>query len=68
MEKLYTFKKCLKNNWWLYAIAVFKFWVSANDMRAEGMSNWEIFLVGLIGFGGITLVIFIYWYIRYGRK
>lgn len=67
MQK-YTFKDCLKNNWWLYLIAIIKFWISGKEMGADGISNWGIFLTGLIGFGGITLVIFIYWFIRYGRK
>ncbi|MBI5152859.1 MAG: hypothetical protein HZA36_00125 [Parcubacteria group bacterium] len=70
MREKYIFKDCLKNNWWLYLVATLKFFSGSYiaTMQAEGMSNFEIFLAGFIGFMGITLIVFIYWYIRYGFK
>jgi hypothetical protein len=64
MNEQYTFKKFLSRNWWFLLLAFAKIFNASGKESAFG----SLFLDTLF-FGGIILVImFAYWFVRYGRK
>ena len=64
MNEQYTFKKFLGRNWWFLLLAFSKLFIQSEKESAFG----SLFLDTLF-FGGILLVImFAYWFVRYGRK
>ena len=64
MNDKYTFKNYLGRNWWFLLLAFVKIFNQSERESAFG----SLFLDTLF-FGGIILVImFAYWFIRYGRK
>ena len=64
MIEKYTFKNFLGRNWWFLLLAFAKIFNQSDKESAFG----SLFLDTLF-FGGILLVImFAYWFVRYGRK
>lgn len=60
----YTFRKFLSRNWWFLLFAFTRIFFQSERDSAFG----SLFLDTLF-FGGIILVImFAYWFVRYGRK
>jgi len=59
-----TFKTFLGRNWWFLLLVFSKLFIQSEKESAFGL----LFLDTLF-FGGILLVImFAYWFVRYGRK
>ena len=64
MSENYTFKKFLSRNWWFLLLAFARIFNQSERDSAFG----SLFL-DILFFGGIILIImFAYWFIRYGRK
>ena len=64
MNERYAFKKFLGRNWWFLLLAFAKLFNASEEESAFG----SLFLDTLF-FGGIILIImFAYWFVRYGRK
>jgi len=64
MDEQYPFKKYLGRNWWFLLLAFIKIFNQSESGSAFG----SLFL-DILFFGGIILVImFAYWFVRYGRK
>jgi len=64
MVEQYTFKKFLSRNWWFLLLAFSKIF-----NQSERDSAFDSLFFDILFFGGIILIImFAYWFIRYGRK
>lgn len=59
-----TFKNFIGRNWWFLLLAFSKLFVQSEKESAFGSLSLDTLF-----FGGILLVImFAYWFVRYGRK
>ena len=64
MNEKYTFGDFLGRNWWFLLLAFAKFF-----NQSENVSATSSLFIGILFFGGVIFVImFAYWFIRYGRK
>jgi len=64
MIEKYTFKKFLSRNWWFLLLAFAKIFNQSEKESAFGSLFFDTLF-----FGGIILIImFAYWFVRYGRK
>ncbi|MEK7144590.1 MAG: hypothetical protein AAB794_01890 [Patescibacteria group bacterium] len=63
-ENKYTFGNFMGRNWWFLLLAFAKFF-----NQSENVSAASSLFIGILFFGGVIFVImFAYWFIRYGRK
>ena len=63
-ENKYTFGNFMGRNWWFLLLAFAKFFNQSENVSAAGS-----LFIGILFFGGVIFVImFAYWFIRYGRK
>ncbi|OHA02615.1 MAG: hypothetical protein A3C92_03160 [Candidatus Sungbacteria bacterium RIFCSPHIGHO2_02_FULL_53_17] len=64
MNEHYPFKSYLGRNWWFLLLAFAKIF-----SQSERDSAFDSLFLDTLFFGGIIFVImFAYWFIRYGRK
>lgn len=64
MSEKYTLKSFIGRNWWFLLLAFSKLFIQSEKESAFG----SLFLDTLF-FGGIILIImFAYWFVKYGRK
>ncbi len=64
MSEPYTFKSFLGRNWWFLVIGLFS---ALRQSQRESVSG-SIVLDALFGEGIILVMMFAYWFVRYGRK
>ena len=64
MLENYTFKKFLGRNWWFLLLAFAKIFNASEKESAFG----SLFLDTLFFGGMILIIMFVYWFTRYGRK
>jgi hypothetical protein len=60
--KKYTFKNFLSHNWWFLLLAFAKFFNQKESIF--GASFLDLIFLSAI----ILLIMFVYWFVRYGQK
>lgn len=64
MNEKYTFGNFMGHNWWFLLLAFAKFFNQSEEVGVFGS-----LFAGTLFFGGVILIImFAYWFVRYGRK
>jgi len=64
MNKQYPFKSFLDRNWWFLLLAFAKIF----NQSERGSAFGSLFIDTLFFSGIILVIMFAYWFVRYGRK